>query len=199
MPFSRVYGAKAASGVVVILTQKGGKGGKPLISFNTSLGVVTSANQPDLLGPEGFVEYRRAYEIGKNSDEYLAKYPEMFNDPRKLQSVNQKDWYNYDKKDPVETFTEEDLLRTWLARLDFKSPEIDNYMNNRVTDWAKKVFHTGLQQDYQTSISNRTDDASYYWSLGYSDREGIIVGNRFTTFRTRLNLESNITSFLKLD
>jgi len=193
-----VYGAKAASGVVVILTQKGGKGGKPLISFNTSLGVVTSANQPDLLGPEGFVEYRRAYEIGKNSDEYLAKYPEMFNDPRKLQSVNQKDWYNYDKKDPVETFTEEDLLRTWLARLDFKSPEIDNYMNNRVTDWAKKVFHTGLQQDYQTSISNRTDDASYYWSLGYSDREGIIVGNRFTTFRTRLNLESNITSFLKV-
>jgi len=35
--------------------------------------------------------------------------------------------------------------------------------------------------------------------LGYADREGIIVGNRFSTFRTRFEtLESTITSFLKI-
>ena len=193
-----VYGAKAASGVVVILTQKGGRGGKPLVSFNTSFGLVQSANQPKLLDADGFMQYRRAYEIGKNTDAYLQQYPEIFEDPGKLQNVSKRDWFNYDKKTPVETFTEEDLLRTWASRLELKVPEIDNFIINRTTDWAKKVFHLGLQQDYQASISNRTDDASYYWSIGYSDREGIIVGNRFSTFRTRLNLESKITSFLKI-
>lgn len=193
-----VYGAKAASGVVVILTQKGGREGKPLVSFNTSVGLVQSANQPAILDAAGFIQYRRAYEIGKNTDTYLQTYPEIFEDPRTLQNVSQRDWYNYDKKTPVETFTDEDLLRTWVTRLELKAPEIDNFILNRTTDWAKKVFHTGLQQDYQASISNRTDDVSYYWSLGYSDREGIIVGNRFSTFRTRLNLESKITSFLKI-
>ena len=193
-----VYGAKAASGVVVIMTQKGGRSGKPKVSFNTSIGMVQSASQRKILDPEGFIQYRRAYEIGKSSDEYLSKYPEIFEDPRSLQNVKQRDWYNYDKKDPLESFSEEDLLRTWAARLDLKTPEIDNFILNRTTDWAKKVFHVGLQQDYQVSISNRTDDVSYYWSLGYADREGIIVGDRFTTARTRLNLESNITSFLKV-
>ncbi|WP_019540246.1 SusC/RagA family TonB-linked outer membrane protein [Proteiniphilum acetatigenes] len=193
-----VYGAKAASGVVVIMTQKGGRGGKPMVSFNTSVGMVQSANQPKLLDAEGFIQYRRAYEIGKNSDEYLQKYPEIFEDPRKLQNVNQRDWFNYDKETPIENFTEEDLLRTWASRLELKAPEIDNFILGRTTDWAKKVFQTGLQQDYQVAISNKTDDVSYYWSLGYSDREGIIVGDRFTTARTRLNLESNITSFLRI-
>ncbi len=193
-----VYGAKAANGVVVILTQKGGRGGKPLVSFNTSFGLAQSANQPKILDPEGFIQYRRAYEIGKHSDEYLQQYPEMFEDPRNLQSISQLNWFNYDKQVPVETFTEEDLLRTWAARLELKSPEIDNFINNRTTDWADKVIHTGLQQDYQVSVSNKREDASYYWSLGYADREGVIVGDRFSTFRTRLNLESNITPFLKI-
>ena len=193
-----VYGAKAASGVVVILTQKGGRAGKPLVSFNTSIGLVQSANQPKLLDADGFMQYRRGYEIGRHSDAYLQEFPEIFEDPRKLQNVSQLEWFNYDKKTRVETFTEEDLLRTWAGRLELKVPEIDNFILNRTTDWAKKVFHTGLQQDYQASISNKTDDASYYWSLGYSDREGIIVGNRFSVFRTRLNLESKITSFLRI-
>ena len=48
------------------------------------------------------------------------------------------------------------------------------------------------------SVSNKKDDVSYYWSLGYSDREGIIVGDRFSTVRSRLNLESTVTSFLKV-
>ena len=140
-----VYGAKAASGVVVILTQKGGRAGKPIVSFNTSVGVVQSANQPKLLDADGFMQYRRAYEIGKNSDAYLEQYPEIFEDPRNLQNVSQLDWYNYDKQTPVETFMEEDLLRTWASRLELKTPEIENFILNRTTDWAKKVFHLVCQ------------------------------------------------------
>lgn len=64
----------------------------------------------------------------------------MFQDPRKLQNVDQLDWYNYDKHPPVESVTEEQLIRTWLARLDFKTPEIENYLINRTTDWSKKLF-----------------------------------------------------------
>lgn len=107
-------------------------------------------------------------------------------------------WYNYTQKTLVTSVTEDDLVRSWLARLDFKAPEIDNYMLGNETAWDDLVFQTGLQQDYTASISNRTDNMSYYWSLGYSDREGIITGDRMTNFRTRLNLESKITKFLTI-
>lgn len=192
-----VYGAKAANGVVVVTTKKG-KAGKPVVNFNANIGLVQVANQQEILDGAGFVKYRQDYETTRNSAEYLAKYPEIFSDPRKLQNVDQLTWYNYTQKTPVTSVTEDDLVRSWLARLDFKAPEIDNYMLGNETAWDDLVFQTGLQQDYTASVSNRTDNMSYYWSLGYSDREGIITGDRMTNFRTRLNLESKITKFLTI-
>ena len=194
---SAVYGAKAANGVVVI-TSKKGRTGKPVVNFNTNIGLVSSANQPDLLSPDGFIAYRQDYEVGKNSSEYLAKYPQIFTDPRKLDGISQLSWYNYDQKTPAASVTEEQLIRSWLGRLDLKVPEIENYMAGKVTDWSKQVFQTGLQQDYTASVSNKNDNGSYYWSLGYADREGIKVGERYSTFRTRLNLESKINRFLTI-
>lgn len=190
-----VYGAKAANGVVVVTTKKG-KTGKPVINFNTNLGFVQVANQREILDADGFVRFRQAYEMTRNSAEYLEKYPEIFSDPRKLQNVDQLTWYNYTQSTPVTSVTEEQLVRAWLARLDFKSPEIDNYMAGNITAWDDLVFQTGLQQNYTASISNRTDNVSYYWSLGYSDQEGIVTGDQFSNFRTRLNLESKVTDFL---
>lgn len=195
---SAVYGAKAANGVIVITTKKGRPTGKPVLTFNANIGFVQSANSEKPLDESGFIKYRQDYNIGRNTDEYHAKYPQMFINPNELNGVSQLDWYNYDQKVPVTSVTPEDLTRSWLARLNFTSPEIDNYLGGITTDWTDKVFQLGLQQDYSVSISNKTEDMSYYWSIGYADREGIITGERFTTFRTRLNLESKITDFLSV-
>ncbi|GGG81629.1 SusC/RagA family TonB-linked outer membrane protein [Parapedobacter pyrenivorans] len=196
---SAVYGAKAANGVVLITTKKG-QVGKPRISFNGNLGMVENANMPRVMTAEEFLVYRYDYEMGRRTDEYHQQYPEMFVDPRQLSGVNQLDWYNYDFKeeDKVTSVTDDQLLRMWLTRLELKAPEIDNYMANRLTDWQDLVFQQGLQQDYSVSISNKTDNVNYYWSVNQVDREGIIVGNRFKNLRSRLNLESTITSFLRV-
>lgn len=194
-----VYGAKAANGVVLITTKKG-QAGKPRVSFNGNLGFVENAGMPRVMTAEEFLEYRYDYEMGRRTDEYHQQYPEMFKDPRQLSNVNQLDWYNYDfqEEDKVTSVTEDQLIRMWLTRLELKAPEIENYMANRITDWQDLVFQRGLQQDYSVSISNKTDNTNYYWSLNHVDREGIIVGNRFKNLRSRLNLESTVTSFLRV-
>lgn len=192
-----IYGAKAANGVVVVTTKKG-KIGKPVVNFNTNVGFVRLAKKQQILDGAGFVKYRQDYETTRNSAEYLSQYPEIFNDPRKLQNVDQLTWYNYTQKTPVTSVEEDDLVRAWLARLDFKAPEIDNYMLGDETAWDDLVFQTGLQQDYTASISNRTDNFSYYWSMGYADQRGIIKDDQMTNFRTRLNLESKVTDFLTI-
>ncbi|MBZ4188386.1 SusC/RagA family TonB-linked outer membrane protein [Niabella beijingensis] len=192
-----VYGAKAANGVVLITTKKGAAG-KPRITFNANLGFVEKAGMPRVMNGEEFLNWRYDYEVGKRTDAFLNQYPEMFIDPRKLTNVNSLDWYNYDQKTPVTSVTDEQLIRTWLTRLELKAPEIDNYMANKVTDWQDLVFQRGFQQDYTAAVSNKNDNSSYYFSLNHVDREGIVVGNRFKNFRTRLNLESKVTSFLKV-
>lgn len=190
-----IYGAKAANGVIVFTTKKG-KTGKPIINFNANIGLVQPTAQPRILDADGFVRFRQDYEIGRNSDDYHTRYPQIFEDPRKLQGIDQLTWYNYDKSTPATSVSEDELITTWLGRLDFKSREIENYLSGNITHWDDLVFQNGLQQDYTASVSNRNEDVSYYWSMGYADREGIVTGDRFKVFRTRLNLDSKITNFL---
>ena len=193
-----VYGAKSANGVIVITTKKG-QSGKPTINFNTNIGFVQVANPRKILNGQQFMDWRRDYEETRNSKEYLDKFPGKFRDPRHLDElgINPLDWYNYDQGTPVTTLpSEEELLRRWAIRLDLKEPEIENFLKGNETAWDDLVFQNGLQQDYTASISNRTDNFNYYWSMGYADREGITTDERYKVFRTHLNFESKITDFL---
>lgn len=192
-----VYGARAANGVVLITTKRGASG-KPTITLNGNYGFVENSYMPKVMNGQEFLAYRYDYEMGKRAQDYHDKYPEMFVDPRKLSNVDQLTWFNYDQKDAATSVTEEQLIRSWLARLELRSPEIENYLIGKETNWQDLVFHKGIQQDYTASISNKTDNLNYYFSLNHVDREGFIVGNRFKNFRTRINLESKITNFLKV-
>jgi len=139
-----VYGAKASNGVVAITTKKG-TSGKPVVTFNASVGFVQVANLRKTLDPEGFIRFRQAYNIGKSTAGELEAYPGKFQDPRTLSGsgVDLIDWYNYTLKpeDHVSAIPgETDLITSWLSRLDFKTPEIENYLAGRITDWDKLVF-----------------------------------------------------------
>ncbi len=195
-----VYGAKAANGVIAITTKKG-KVGKPVVNFNVNLGFVRPSLLPKVVDGEGFVKFRQEYSESLLTQAEMAAKPGMYADPRTLNNmgVDLLAWYNYDQSKPVTTLpAEEQLIRTWLSRLNFKNIEIDNYLDGVETDWDELLFPTGFQQDYTASISNRTDNFSYYWSLGHVDREGIKAGDRYKTFRTRLNMESKVTDFLSV-
>lgn len=191
-----IYGAKSANGVICINTKKG-QGGRPTITFNANIGFVNRARPVNVLDGAGFVQFRQDYEEGQLTNEERLKVPEKFRDPRKLQNIDQLTWYNYDQATPVTSLPDEEtLMRTWLSRLEFKTIEQDNYLAGIETDWDDIVYQTGLQQDYTASIANRNDNTSYYWSVGYADREGVIVGNRYTNLRTRLNLESKVSKWM---
>ncbi len=195
-----VYGAKAANGVIAITTKKG-KTGKPVVNFNANMGWVQANSIPKVVDGAGFVKFRQEYAKGLLSKDELAAKNGMYDDPRTLGSlgVDPLTWYNYDQGTPVSTLpSEEQMLTTWLGRLNFKNIEVEHYLNGVETDWTDLVFQTGFQQDYTASVSNRKDDFSYFWSMGYADREGVKTGDRFKTFRTRLNLESNVTDFLTI-
>lgn len=182
-----VYGAKAANGVILITTKKG-EGGKPLINFNSTIGVSgLEINQP-ILTPQGYLNWREDVMKATHAN---AK-PYEYADPRTLPSnISTDEWLAYDASsgDPV---------TVWLERLNLRPIEVTNYKAGKTINWYDKVFRNGLRQDYNLSISNRKNDMSYYWSVGYANKEGVIVGDKFSTIRSRLNLEAKLTSFLKV-
>jgi TonB-linked SusC/RagA family outer membrane protein len=193
-----VYGAKAANGVIAITTKKGNTG-KPVINFNSNVGWAKAIAIPAVVDGKGFIEFRKEYSESLLTKDELNAKKGMYSDPRQLSNmgVDPLTWYNYDQSQPATSVPgEQTMVTKWLSRLNFKTPEIENYLAGRETDWTDLVFQTGFLQDYTASVSNRTDNFSYYLSLGYADREGVKTDDRFITYRTRLNLESKVTSFL---
>lgn len=191
-----IYGTRASNGVIAISTRKGNLSSKPTINFNANTGIAVAANIPEVYGPEGYLKYREDLQLRLNGAT-AEKNPQYFTNPANLSGVSALDWYNYSASTPATTVpSAEELTRTWLKRLDLKDPEIANYFAGNITDWEKETFRPALLQDYTASISKKNDDMSYYWSIGYTDREGIAYGDEFQAFRTKLNFETKVTNFL---
>ncbi|MFT4155838.1 SusC/RagA family TonB-linked outer membrane protein [Parafilimonas sp.] len=181
-----VYGAKSASGVIMVNTKKG-KAGKPTINFSSNLALATmGVNQPVYQGQD-FVNWRVDVE---NSIHSFNEEPYQFNDPRTLPSdISVDDWLAYDASsgDPV---------TVWLTRLNFQAVEQKNYLAGTPTNWYNMMFQNALQQNYTLSVSGGSDKFNYYWSGGYLNNKGIIVGDKYSTIQSRLKLETQVTKFL---
>ncbi len=180
-----VFGAKSANGVILITTKKG-SAPKPTITFNSNVGLANMAVNEPVYSPQGYVNWREDVMESIN-----ANYqPYQFSDPRMLPSdITLDEWLAYDGSsgDPV---------TVWLNRLSMEAVEIENYKAGKSVDWYDMVFQNGFRQDHTISLSGKKDELSYYMSLGYTNNEGIVVGDKFSTIRGRLNLEGKVTDFL---
>ncbi|KAA6439040.1 SusC/RagA family TonB-linked outer membrane protein [Dyadobacter flavalbus] len=182
-----VFGAKAASGVILVTTKKG-KEGKTIINVNTNFGVAEVAKNQPVLSPDGFITWRQ--EVMRNIN--TAAQPSRFTNPSKLPSdVTLEQWLAFDG-------SAGDPTTVWLQRLGMQPVEVQNYKNGKSVDWYSKMFQKALRQDHTVSLSGKTDKVSYYMSLGYLNNEGIVVGDKYSTVRARLNLEGKVNKFLSV-
>ncbi len=60
------------------------------------------------------------------------------------------------------------------------------------TDWFKETYRTGINQNYQLSVSNANDKMRYYLSGGYSDEQGILP----VAYNKRFNIKASVDSDL---
>jgi TonB-linked SusC/RagA family outer membrane protein len=183
-----VFGAKAASGVILITTTKGATG-EPIINFNTKVGVnsITNDNlRPH--GPQGYQDYRRA--LFRTS--HIPNTPDYYwNHPDNLpEGVSVEEWQN------LSTNPNPDMIQEYLGRLNFWPVERETFLSGETVDWFSEVYQPGIRQDYDISIRGGSERFKYYYSLGYVDNEGIHRGDEFQALRSRLNLDFQVTDWL---
>jgi len=184
-----VYGSRAASGVVVISTRQG-RSGKPIVTFNTKIGISNlTRNQRPFNGQE-YIQMRQDEKMRNNPTR-----PEgYFSNPNSLPAgVDLVTWLGYSGAS-----LEVNPIEIWLNRLAFSTTEIQNYIDGNETDWYSQAFRNAFRQDYNVSLSGKTDKISYYWSLGSILNQGIVKGDKFTTVRSRLNLKAEVTNWLEI-
>lgn len=182
-----IYGARAASGILIVTTKRG-KQGAVTVGVTAKVGIVGLTNVMRPMSPEQYLNARMDYQYQTYNQP--AGY---FNNPDNLPAgVTLDMWKNFDAT------PSNDVTDMWLNRLQVTETEKNNYKTGRTVDWYKEVLRNGIRKDYDLNISGGSKDISYYWSGGYTDNAGYILGDKFKTLRSRLNVDATLKEFFKI-
>lgn len=199
-----IYGAKAASGVIIITTKKG-KQGKPIINVSANIGANTKSAFRDVYDGEGFMKFRedwyKAQTYGKRADGKWGYYSEASGIPEGYYDfANRSQYSNWATTGPKQATAGESDQSLYARRLllDEAKNVYDNYLAGNTYDWYGETFRTGFNQDYNASISGATDNVNYYLSAGFLSNEGAVKGNDYKSFRSNMKINAKVTNWLEI-
>lgn len=205
---SAVYGAKAANGVIIISTKRGKKG-KPIIRFSSSMGIATMGANREVFTPDEYIEYYEdwfttpTYGVNEETGNYedyqgarRANTPGYFTNPTEANlakyGITLEEWRGYTSNIPDGT-TDQELF---AGRLGIRDKTLQGYLEGNTFDWYDHSFRTGINQDYNISVSGADERVNYYMSAGYLSNEGVAVGNDYSTVRSNLKVDGKVTDWL---
>lgn len=201
-----IYGAKAANGVIIITTKKG-KNGKPIINLSANVGFSGKSSYRDRFKAAGSLQHRvdwyevNYYGVDDATGEYGAyksgaykDKPYYFTDPSRLPGgVTLDQWRGYTQNDNGESDAS-----IWAKRLGFQGNVLENFLAGRIADWEDISMRSGLQQDYNASVSGAGERVNYYFSFGYLNNKGVFIDDEFKAMRANMKLNTNITDWLSM-
>lgn len=82
----------------------------------------------------------------------------------------------------------------------FTDEQLASYKSGAVgTDWYKETMKSAsLQQAHNVSVTGGTDAVKYFFSLGYTNQEGMFDGISFDRYNFRSNVDASITKHLTI-
>lgn len=205
-----VYGSRAAAGVILISTKKG-KAGKPMVSFTTNTTISNKSAYRGVYSPEGYLKYRedwetaQTYGINTATGQYEAwiagtvapNKPGYFSNPNDLSKwgITEAQWLAYQ---PAAQTNGKSSKEVWGNRLglNFDPSLMANFLADKTHDWSNSSFRTGINHDYNLSVSGAAERVNYYMSVGYLTSEGAIVGNDYKSVRSNMKVDTKITDWL---
>ncbi|HBT86889.1 MAG TPA: SusC/RagA family protein [Porphyromonadaceae bacterium] len=200
-----IYGAKAASGVIIITTKKG-KQGKPLVNVTSNIGVMKWAEGRKTFEPEEYMKHREdwyksftygtnpttgAYEAYQTGSTPIAYYDHPSN--LGIYGVSPEQWRTYTTNADGESDAS-----IYARRLLLIEDILNNYLAGKSTDWFKEYYQTGFNQDYNVSVAGASDKMNYYMSVGYLNNEGVITGDEYQAVHSNLKVEGEVNKWLTI-
>lgn len=85
-----------------------------------------------------------------------------------------------------------------VGELDVNGYYADPSILGKGTNWQDAVFQTALQHQHQVSAEGGTEKIKYYVFASYMDQDGTLIGSNFNRYSFRVNLDSQLKSWLKL-
>lgn len=167
-----IYGARAATGVIIITTRQG-RDGKMSVDAGMTYSVQTRANYLNLLDAEqwGQVYWQASKNNNPNRTPSFTGYFDLNGQPRTLVDPQ---FYDLAQRD-----------QTYLY-------------STKGTNWADEIYRNGHTSNYYVNVSNGNEKGNVMFGASYFDEQGIIIHSYFKRITARLNSNYNLTKWMKV-
>lgn len=179
-----LYGASVANGVVMVTTKKGKKG-KGSFRLSSNTGVVTRA----------IPEYSR---VGAG-DYYVATWESMRNGY--LASNSSATLVQANAYASTNLITNN--LKNNIYGIADNQVVVDGVLTSSDAlyndfDWQDYISRVGSFQKYDIDYSGGDEKTTYFAGFGYNKESGYVIKSDFERYNARVNVDSQVTDWLKL-
>ncbi len=183
-----VYGARGGNGVILVTTKKG-KSGKLSLNYSGTATFEKIYDRVPMMNAEQYIEWRRwgYYYAGLGPS---ANEPTVENDRKLFTSygTDETAWSN--------------ILRGWGLSYDQwnAGQTASKWDGSKVqsTDWTQYTDRVGITQEHTLSASGGTDRMNAYVSFGYLNQKGTNVGQEYTRYTIRANVDVNPVNWFRM-
>ncbi|WP_077400667.1 SusC/RagA family TonB-linked outer membrane protein [Cellulophaga omnivescoria] len=170
-----VYGSRAANGVVIVTTKKGGTLMDPTIEISNRVG----------LQKQNFNDFKYM-----ETPDYVR-----FSDASARESAMTKGGFDYFVRSYLDRQAFYDLNTSEFDKSDFKILEGAYFPGN--TNWQDEMTTNPLTLQQDLSVRGGSEATTYFVSFNHKKNEGIIKGGKSILYGGRLNLDTRVSNKLR--
>ncbi|NLR92130.1 SusC/RagA family TonB-linked outer membrane protein [Flammeovirga agarivorans] len=177
-----LYGSRAANGVIIVTTKAGKREDHSRLTVDAQVGVTQ-------LMSEGTP-------LMNSADYYQQTWNGLFNNQFYLNGKTQQESAQYAQEnvEAISGWNPYDMENPF----DYNGNLLSGAKIVQDTDWRDALYQTGQIQNYNIGFSHSTEKSNYFLSLGYFDQLGHVKGTDFNRVSGRINLDHQITPFIKV-
>jgi TonB-linked SusC/RagA family outer membrane protein len=179
-----IYGARAANGVVIITTKRGGTG-EAKITFDTYTGTQQLGKTLDLLNTKELGQFYYESEIGAGKTPGTSPSAQYKFSPTGEQTVADYIYPNVYGALPANFTYTNDIADPKLGVTAFNITQA----NKAGTDWQREIFGPAKISNFQLGATGGTKSGKYAISGSYFNQEGILKYTSYKRYSVRANTE----------
>ena len=179
-----IYGARAANGVVIITTKRGGEG-EPKINFDMYTGMQDVGKTLDLLNTKELGQYYYESEIGAGKAAGTSPSAQYRFGADGSQTIADYIYPNVYGSLPTNYTYTNDITDPALGKTAFNITKA----NKEGTDWQHVIFGPAKISNYQLGATGGSKFGKYAISGSYFNQEGILKYTGYSRYSVRANTE----------
>lgn len=193
-----IYGARAASGVIVYTTKKGRKGQKLNVTYDNMYGVTTPGQGQDMMNPTDFADW--TWRAIKNTADQNGTTPSYSHPQFGTGATPVIPDYLMVGSVAGFTGTIDEAAEKLKYNVDPRNGSIYQVIkaNKEGTDWYDEITRVAPVLRQTLGFQGGGETHRYYLSLGMQDQAGILKENSLKRYSMRLNTEFDVLKNLRI-